>query len=116
MVAVIGPVVDVYFPDTRPPILNALEVSGRDNRLVLEVAQHLGKVKMLWVNNRICTSWTVRSSIIARNFHLTNLAILKYTSVLLILIHKIPEHFRVLEHLFWYYGLQIVHHFILLNI
>ena len=40
--AVIGPVVDVHFADGRPQILNALEVAGRDNRLVLEVAQHLG--------------------------------------------------------------------------
>lgn len=43
VVAVIGPVVDVHFEEGRPPILNALEVQGRDNRLVLEVAQHLGK-------------------------------------------------------------------------
>jgi len=43
VVAVIGPVVDVQFDDNRPPILNALEVPGRDNRLVLEVAQHLGQ-------------------------------------------------------------------------
>merc|ERR1712062_534957 len=41
--AVIGPVVDVQFDGDRPPILNALEVPGRDNRLVLEVAQHLGQ-------------------------------------------------------------------------
>jgi len=41
--AVIGPVVDVQFDDGRPPILNALEVPGRENRLVLEVAQHLGQ-------------------------------------------------------------------------
>merc|ERR1711884_187157 len=40
---VIGPVVDVQFDGDRPPILNALEVQGRDNRLVLEVAQHLGQ-------------------------------------------------------------------------
>ena len=43
VVAVIGPVVDVHFEEGRPPILNALEVEGRDNRLVLEVAQHLGE-------------------------------------------------------------------------
>ncbi|CAK8692137.1 ATP synthase subunit beta, mitochondrial-like [Clavelina lepadiformis] len=43
VVAVIGPVVDVHFEEGRPPILNALEVEGRDNRLVLEVAQHLGQ-------------------------------------------------------------------------
>merc|ERR1712183_64196 len=43
VVAVIGPVVDVHFEEGRPRILNALEVEGRDNRLVLEVAQHLGQ-------------------------------------------------------------------------
>merc|ERR1712121_454927 len=31
------------FDGDRPPILNALEVQGRENRLVLEVAQHLGQ-------------------------------------------------------------------------
>jgi len=41
--AVIGPVVDVQFDGDRPPILNALEVQNRENRLVLEVAQHLGQ-------------------------------------------------------------------------
>ena len=39
---VIGAVVDVQFEGNLPPILNALEVQGVDNRLVLEVAQHLG--------------------------------------------------------------------------
>lgn len=43
IVAVIGAVVDVQFDEDLPPILNALEVSGRDSRLVLEVAQHLGE-------------------------------------------------------------------------
>ena len=43
VVAVIGPVVDVHFDARIPPILNALEVTDRDTRLVLEVAQHLGK-------------------------------------------------------------------------
>lgn len=42
MVSVIGAVVDVQF-DELPPILNALEVQGRTPRLVLEVAQHLGR-------------------------------------------------------------------------
>lgn len=42
IVAVIGAVVDVQFDDHLPPILNALEVGGRDSRLVLEVSQHLG--------------------------------------------------------------------------
>ena len=35
---VIGAVVDVNFEGNLPPILNALEVQGHDNRLVLEVA------------------------------------------------------------------------------
>lgn len=39
---VIGAVVDVQFEGALPPILNALEVQEVDNRLVLEVAQHLG--------------------------------------------------------------------------
>lgn len=41
--AVIGAVVDVQFDEGLPPILNALEVAGRESRLVLEVAQHLGE-------------------------------------------------------------------------
>merc|ERR1712076_117441 len=40
---VIGAVVDVQFEGALPPILNALEVRGFENRLVLEVAQHLGE-------------------------------------------------------------------------
>lgn len=43
IVAVIGAVVDVQFDDELPSILNALEVQDRENRLVLEVAQHLGE-------------------------------------------------------------------------
>merc|ERR1712012_1225537 len=43
IVAVIGAVVDVPFDDGLPEILNALDVSGREPRLVLEVAQHLGE-------------------------------------------------------------------------
>lgn len=39
---VIGAVVDVHFEDGLPPILNSLEVSDVNTRLVLEVAQHLG--------------------------------------------------------------------------
>lgn len=34
--------IDVVFEGTLPAILNSLEVSGRENRLVLEVAQHIG--------------------------------------------------------------------------
>jgi F-type H+-transporting ATPase subunit beta len=40
---VIGAVVDVQFDDHLPEILNALETSNQGNRLVLEVAQHLGE-------------------------------------------------------------------------
>src|SRR5712692_6830860 len=40
---VIGAVVDVHFDGDLPPILNALETKNGDNRLVLEVAQHLGE-------------------------------------------------------------------------
>ncbi len=40
---VIGAVVDVQFDDHLPAILNALETENQGNRLVLEVAQHLGE-------------------------------------------------------------------------
>ena len=40
---VIGAVVDVKFADHLPAILNALETDNGGNRLVLEVAQHLGE-------------------------------------------------------------------------
>ncbi len=40
---VIGAVVDVVFDENLPAILNALETMNGGNRLVLEVAQHLGQ-------------------------------------------------------------------------
>ncbi|MDH6267743.1 F-type H+-transporting ATPase subunit beta [Rhizobium sp. SG_E_25_P2] len=40
---VIGAVVDVSFEGALPPILNALETDNGGNRLILEVAQHLGE-------------------------------------------------------------------------
>ena len=40
---VIGAVVDVHFEGHLPRILNALETKNQGNRLVLEVAQHLGE-------------------------------------------------------------------------
>ena len=40
---VIGAVVDVQFEGQLPAILNALETKNGGNRLVLEVAQHLGE-------------------------------------------------------------------------
>ncbi len=39
---VTGAVVDVTFDGGLPQILNALETMNGENRLVLEVAQHLG--------------------------------------------------------------------------
>ncbi len=40
---VLGAVVDVQFEGDLPPILNALHTDNHGNRLVLEVAQHLGE-------------------------------------------------------------------------
>src|SRR5687767_13764442 len=40
---VLGAVVDVQFEDRLPEILNALETDNGGNRLILEVAQHLGE-------------------------------------------------------------------------
>ena len=40
---IIGAVVDVSFPDNLPAILSALEPDNNGNRLILEVAQHLGE-------------------------------------------------------------------------
>src|SRR5450755_2353218 len=40
---VIGAVVDVQFEGELPAILNALETSNQGNKLILEVAQHLGE-------------------------------------------------------------------------
>ena len=40
---VIGAVVDVQFDEHLPAILNALETENNGQRLVLEVAQHLGE-------------------------------------------------------------------------
>ena len=43
VVQVMGAVVDVQFDGHLPEILNALETDNGGNRLVLEVAQHLGE-------------------------------------------------------------------------
>jgi F-type H+-transporting ATPase subunit beta len=43
VVQVIGAVVDVKFDGNLPAILSALELDNNGNRLVLEVAQHLGE-------------------------------------------------------------------------
>ena len=39
---IIGPIVDVHFPDGVPALLNALKVENGDSTLTLEVAQHIG--------------------------------------------------------------------------
>ena len=43
VIQIIGAVVDVQFGDELPQILNALETTNNGERLVLEVAQHLGE-------------------------------------------------------------------------
>jgi F-type H+/Na+-transporting ATPase subunit beta len=43
VIQIIGAVVDVQFGDELPQILNALETTNHGERLVLEVAQHLGE-------------------------------------------------------------------------
>jgi F-type H+-transporting ATPase subunit beta len=40
---ILGAVVDVHFEGDMPPILNALTLDNHGNKLVLEVAQHLGE-------------------------------------------------------------------------
>ena len=43
IIQVIGAVVDVQFEGELPEILTALEVNNSGNKLILEVAQHLGE-------------------------------------------------------------------------
>ena len=43
---VLGPVIDVKFEGDLPSIMNALECENHGNRLVLEVAQHLGETEV----------------------------------------------------------------------
>ena len=40
---VMGAVVDVHFDGELPSILNAMQVDNQGNKLILEVAQHLGE-------------------------------------------------------------------------
>ena len=44
---IIGAVVDVKFEGELPEILSALECKNGDNRLVLEVAQHLASIAIV---------------------------------------------------------------------
>ncbi len=46
IVQIVGPVVDILFPDKLPDILNALEVVHQGPRIVLEVTLHLGDNKV----------------------------------------------------------------------
>ena len=51
---VIGAVVDVKFDGHLPEILNALETTNNGNRLVLEVAQHLGESSVRTIAMDVC--------------------------------------------------------------
>merc|ERR1711884_560280 len=56
VLAVIGAVVDVQFDEGLPEILNALDVEGREPRLILEVAQHLERTPFAplpWTARRV---------------------------------------------------------------
>ena len=46
---VIGAVVDVKFEGDLPEILTALECKNGDNRIVFEVAQHLGESNVITI-------------------------------------------------------------------
>jgi len=54
---VIGAVVDVQFEGELPAILNALETKNHGNRLVLEVAQHLGESTVRLLATRVVHSF-----------------------------------------------------------
>ena len=62
IIAVIGAVVDVQFDDGLPPILNALNVEGRDSRLILEVSpsnvQLLGNTYPVLLANSIVEKYS----------------------------------------------------------
>lgn len=42
IVQIIGPVIDIRFEDSLPKIYDAVEISGKDRKVVAEVMQHLG--------------------------------------------------------------------------
>jgi F-type H+-transporting ATPase subunit beta len=42
IVQIIGPIIDVEFSEDIPNLLNAVEVINNDERIVFEVAHHLG--------------------------------------------------------------------------
>ena len=49
----IGAVVDVKFKDNLPEIYTALEANNGGNKLILEVAQHLGENSVRTIASRI---------------------------------------------------------------
>ena len=57
---VIGAVVDVHFESQLPEFLTALECDNSGNRLVLEVAQHLGEttVRTIAMDSTEAVSYT----------------------------------------------------------
>merc|ERR1711950_94381 len=63
VVSVIGAVVDVQFDDGLPEILNALTVVGREPKLILEVAQHLGE-NTVWTIAMDGTEGLVRGNVV----------------------------------------------------
>ncbi len=67
---VIGAVVDVHFDGELPAILNALETDNGGNRLVLEVAQHLGENTV----RTICMELPKVSSAVRKYVTLANLS------------------------------------------
>ena len=58
---VIGPVVDIQFEGDLPNILDGLEIDNSGERLVLEVAQHLGEKTVRAIAMYIAIALTVFS-------------------------------------------------------
>ena len=54
---VIGAVVDVKFDGALPEILTALQCDNGGNKLILEVAQHLGESSVRTIAQTITTKW-----------------------------------------------------------
>ncbi len=55
IVQIIGPVLDIRFEDGElPNILNAIEIDNKGQRLVAEVAQHIGEMYFDGLDGRTC--------------------------------------------------------------
>ena len=63
IIQIMGPVVDVAFPDELPAIKEALEVQLDGKRLVMEVSQHIGnncvRCIMLATSDGLCKDMEV---------------------------------------------------------